>query len=96
MKVIAIETKRDSTAMKTITIAILGMIFLPGTFIAAIFAMPVLDLSPPNSSSMVVVRKGFGIYWALTVPLTLSVLMTWGASILLPWRKWLAVQVFAE
>jgi Mg2+ and Co2+ transporter CorA len=32
MRKIAIETKRDSSAMKTV--ALLGMIFLPGTFIA--------------------------------------------------------------
>jgi hypothetical protein len=32
MRSIAIESKRDSSAMKTI--AILGMFFLPGTFIA--------------------------------------------------------------
>ena len=32
MRQIAIESKKDSSAMKTI--AILGMFFLPGTFIA--------------------------------------------------------------
>jgi Mg2+ and Co2+ transporter CorA len=32
MKTIAVESKKDSTAMKTI--AILGMAFLPGTFVA--------------------------------------------------------------
>ena len=32
MRTIAIESKRDSSAMKTI--AVLGMFFLPGTFIA--------------------------------------------------------------
>ena len=32
MRTIAIESKKDSTAMKTISI--LGMFFLPGTFVA--------------------------------------------------------------
>ena len=32
MKIIAIESKKDSSAMKTI--AVLGMFFLPGTFVA--------------------------------------------------------------
>jgi Mg2+ and Co2+ transporter CorA len=32
MKQIAIETKKDNASMKTI--AILGMVFLPGTFVA--------------------------------------------------------------
>jgi len=41
MRTIAIESKKDSSAMKTI--AVLGMFFLPGTFVAAIFAMPMFD-----------------------------------------------------
>jgi Mg2+ and Co2+ transporter CorA len=32
MRIIAIESKKDSSSMKTI--AILGMFFLPGTFVA--------------------------------------------------------------
>jgi hypothetical protein len=32
MRIIAIESRRDSLAMKTISI--LGMVFLPGTFVA--------------------------------------------------------------
>lgn len=32
MRIIAIESKRDGTSMKTISI--LGMLFLPGTFLA--------------------------------------------------------------
>jgi hypothetical protein len=35
MRIIALESKRDSPAMKTISI--LGMLFLPGTFIAVSF-----------------------------------------------------------
>jgi len=37
MRQIAIETKRDSSAMKTI--ALLGMFFLPGTFVAVIISL---------------------------------------------------------
>jgi len=36
MRIIAIESKKDSSSMKTI--AVLGMFFLPGTFIAVGFA----------------------------------------------------------
>jgi Mg2+ and Co2+ transporter CorA len=40
MRQIAIETKRDSSAMKTI--AVLGMIFLPGTFVAVGIYLPAI------------------------------------------------------
>ncbi|THV53732.1 hypothetical protein BGAL_0043g00180 [Botrytis galanthina] len=81
MKIIAIDTKRDSKAMKTI--AILGMVFLPGTFIASVFAMPVFTWTPEGS---MIIQKGFGYYWAVTIPLTLIVLMAWGVSMLIPHR----------
>jgi hypothetical protein len=102
MRQIAVETKKDSSAMKTI--AFLGMFFLPGTFVAvsrlmsnktielievgqAIFAMPVFNW---DGEGMPVVRKGFGYYWAVTLPLTVLVLGSWGLAVLLPWRSWMS------
>lgn len=38
MKELATESKKDSSAMKTI--ALLGMVFLPGTYIAVSFLEP--------------------------------------------------------
>jgi Mg2+ and Co2+ transporter CorA len=38
MRIIAAESKKDSSAMKTISI--LGMIFLPGTFVAVSCSFP--------------------------------------------------------
>ncbi|TGO33161.1 hypothetical protein BHYA_0263g00170 [Botrytis hyacinthi] len=55
MKIIAIDTKRDSKAMKTI--AILGMVFLLGTFIASVFAMLVFTWTPDGS---MIIQEGFG------------------------------------
>ncbi|TGO70473.1 hypothetical protein BELL_0721g00050 [Botrytis elliptica] len=81
MKIIAIDTKRDSKAMKTI--AILGMVFLPGTFIASVFAMPVFTWTPDGS---MIIQKGFGYYWAVTVPLTLIILVAWAVSMVIPHR----------
>ncbi|TGO53138.1 hypothetical protein BCON_0129g00210 [Botryotinia convoluta] len=85
MKIIAIDTKRDSKAMKTI--AILGMVFLPGTFIAvrhsSVFAMPVFTWTPDGS---MIIQKGFGYYWAVTIPLTLIILVAWGISMVIPHR----------
>lgn len=38
---IAIDTKRDSVAMRPI--AVLGIVFLPGTFIATLFSVDMFD-----------------------------------------------------
>lgn len=67
---IAVESKRDNLSM--MTIAAITMIFLPGTFVASLFAMPLLDWSSTD-----VVRSGFWIYWAVTVPLTVMTVLLW-------------------
>ncbi|KUJ07168.1 uncharacterized protein LY89DRAFT_691967 [Mollisia scopiformis] len=84
MRTIALESKKDSTAMKTISI--LGMVFLPGTFIAAVFAMPVFDWDADGAPVM---KPASRYYWAITVPLTVTILLTWCLMILLPWNKWI-------
>ncbi|KAK0099413.1 hypothetical protein ONS95_003517 [Cadophora gregata] len=84
MRQIALDTKRDSSAMKTI--ATLTMFFLPGTFIAAIFAMPVLEWGDSRTPT---IKNGFKQYWIVTLPLTLLVCILWAAVIFLPWRSWL-------
>ncbi|KAK2778142.1 hypothetical protein FQN52_002903 [Onygenales sp. PD_12] len=73
---IAVASKRDSSAMKGI--AVLTMFFLPGTFFATLFSMPVMDFSvddghKPGS------RKFFWLYWAISVPVTIVVFMVYGA-----------------
>lgn len=72
-KRIAAASKRDSTAMKTISI--LTMLFLPGTYIAALFAIPVFNWDADPGTSVVNYR--FWYYWATTVPLTALVLLSW-------------------
>ncbi|KAI8960826.1 hypothetical protein F5Y11DRAFT_328553 [Daldinia sp. FL1419] len=62
---IAHDTRRDSLAMKSI--AILTMIFLPATFTATYFTTPAVAASGPSQ----------GLYWIVTVPLTLVVLTLW-------------------
>ncbi|KAG4432064.1 hypothetical protein IFR05_012459 [Cadophora sp. M221] len=81
---IAKAAKADSSAMKTI--AILGMFFLPGAFIAAIFAMPVIDWDENGRPTM---KPAFKYYWAITAPLTLSVFLSWGLAMLLLWHRWI-------
>ncbi|KAH6666136.1 hypothetical protein B0J14DRAFT_643408 [Halenospora varia] len=84
MRQIAIEAKKDNASMKTI--AILGMLFLPGTFVATVFTLPVFgsDLSV-NAGN----RTGFTCFWAITVPLTVAVFFIWGLATLVPvpWKK---------
>ncbi|TVY43824.1 hypothetical protein LOCC1_G004859 [Lachnellula occidentalis] len=81
---IATESKKDSSAMKAI--AVLTMIFLPGTFIATIFAMPLFNW---DNNAHPLFNDNFKYYWAIAIPLTLFVLFLWGLSVWLPWKVWL-------
>lgn len=54
------------------TIDIMTMAFLPGTFLAALFAMPSLDRSGPK-----VITSNFWVHWAFTIPFTLVVFIAW-------------------
>ncbi|KAH7400318.1 hypothetical protein BKA64DRAFT_708005 [Cadophora sp. MPI-SDFR-AT-0126] len=69
---IARDSKRDPSAMKAI--AVLTMVFLPGTFVAAFFAMPLFDWQAPAHA---VLSSRFWIYWAVTIPATAMVLVVW-------------------
>ena len=42
-----------------------------------------------DEQGMAIINKGFGYYWAVTVPLTLLVLVSWSAAMVLPWKKWI-------
>ena len=57
------------------TIAAVTIVFLPGTFIAALFAMPLFQWDAVGDSK--VVSNRFWIYWAVTVPLTFLTLLFW-------------------
>lgn len=54
------------------TIAIMTMVFLPGTFFAALFAVPSLDWDGPH-----IITSKFWVYWAFTIPFTLVVFIAW-------------------
>ena len=72
-RTLASASKDDSTAMKTI--AAVTIVFLPGTFIAALFAMPLFQWDAVGDNK--VVSNRFWIYWAVTVPLTFLTLLFW-------------------
>lgn len=65
---IAEDTKRDSSSMKTV--AVMTMAFLPGTFVAALLALPSFDWGPAAGQ--------FWVYWAVTIPSTILVFLIWG------------------
>ncbi|RYP19973.1 hypothetical protein DL765_003022 [Monosporascus sp. GIB2] len=68
---LADASRRDSISMKTL--AFLGAIFLPGTFLATFFSMPFFDFSANNDAF----SSRIGIYFVIMVPLTLLTLGTW-------------------
>jgi Mg2+ and Co2+ transporter CorA len=75
---LAVESKRDSASMKTI--AIVSMVFLPWTFLATFFTMPMFDWNMPAGKN--VSSRSFWVYWTAAGPLTLLVLAIWQAGLL--------------
>ncbi len=70
---IAHASYRDSSSMKTL--AIVTMFFLPGNFVSAMFSMPMFEWAkadPASSSIGVGLLPQFGLYWVITLPLTLA------------------------
>ena len=58
------------------TIAVLTIVFLPGTFVATIFSMDMFQWQPDDGGKASVSRL-FWVYWIITVPLTALVLVGW-------------------
>ncbi|KAI1150268.1 hypothetical protein F4825DRAFT_20584 [Nemania diffusa] len=69
-KELAEAAKKDSSSMKSI--AVMTMLFLPGTYFAALWAVPSLKWGQPN-----VIQSDFWWYWAFTGPSTLLVFAVW-------------------
>ena len=62
---IAKDARRDSGSMRTI--AVLTMVFLPGTFVSAVLGMQFTDIQ----------MNGWQIYLAVAFPLTILTLGIW-------------------
>ncbi|KAF2279362.1 uncharacterized protein EI97DRAFT_430442 [Westerdykella ornata] len=71
---IAAATKGDSAAMKAISLV--TMIFLPPTFVATFFSMSMFNWEPQGQDPGLV-SKYLWIYWAVTIPLTVIVVVCW-------------------
>jgi protein-S-isoprenylcysteine O-methyltransferase Ste14 len=68
---LAHASKRDSAAMKTISL--LGAIFLPGAYLASVFSMTFFNFQ--NSGPAV--SPNFWIYWVVTIPVTVAIVIFW-------------------
>lgn len=85
---IAAASRRDSSAMKTISI--LTLVFLPGTFISAIFSTTIFDFSGPDVGYGTV-GKAWWIYMLCCLLLTLLTVGVWAA-----WMTWRMNKAAAE
>lgn len=69
-------------------IAVVTLLFLPGTFVATLFSASFWDFSPANRGS--VVSEWVWLYWIITIALTVAVLAVWRTHPRLrkrkPWR----------
>jgi Mg2+ and Co2+ transporter CorA len=75
---LAASAGRDSTSMKIL--ALITVIFLPGTFVATLFSMSMFNWSTDGSSAAIgrVLSPKFFWYWVTTIPLTLFTLFILG------------------
>lgn len=69
---LAHASKRDSAAMKTISL--LGAIFFPGAYLASVFSMTFFNFQNSSGPS---VSEQFWIYWAVTIPVTMIIVGVW-------------------
>ncbi|KAF6754149.1 hypothetical protein DFP72DRAFT_746231, partial [Ephemerocybe angulata] len=77
---IATETQKDSSSM--ITMATVTMLFLPGTFVSAVFSMGFFNASstsapPALGQPGLSIAPSWWLYPAITVPLTILVFASW-------------------
>lgn len=69
--------RRDNATMKAL--ALIGVLYLPGTFISGIFGMTFFNYNPPNNSNSAdwMMSDKFWIYWAITIPVTIFTVLLW-------------------
>lgn len=63
-------------------LAVITAVFLPGEFMSSLFGMGLFDWQPDDNSDNTnnsIVSYDFWWYWALTVPLTIVILVLWRA-----------------
>lgn len=60
-------------------LALIGVLYLPGTFISGIFGMTFFNYQPANNSNSAdwVMSDKFWIYWVITIPVTIFTVLIW-------------------
>ncbi|RDW84181.1 uncharacterized protein DSM5745_04507 [Aspergillus mulundensis] len=76
---IAAASKRDSSSMKIV--AFLTTFFLPATFVATFFSMPLFNWDSPSVSH--VATGHFWVFWAVAAPLTVVTMVC-----IVAWAVW--------
>jgi len=77
---IAEAVRSDSIPIRTI--AYVTLVLLPGAFISSIFGMNFFTFDAQTRS--LVVSKSFWQYWAITVPVTICIVLLWNIWV---WRE---------
>ncbi|KAH0541631.1 hypothetical protein FGG08_003921 [Glutinoglossum americanum] len=77
------EAQRDNSAM--ITLSVVAMLFLPGTFVSGLFSMVFFNYSLDSTTGheIFTVSRNLWLFFAVTVPLTLAIFGVWDI-----WRRW--------
>ncbi|RAH87338.1 hypothetical protein BO86DRAFT_394139 [Aspergillus japonicus CBS 114.51] len=68
------DTKSDSAVMKTI--AVVSMVYLPGTFVSGLFGTNFFNFTDGDEHTWFMAGS-FWLYWAVTIPLTLATMAVW-------------------
>ncbi|CAI6340158.1 unnamed protein product [Periconia digitata] len=70
------DSKSDNRNVRSI--AIVGLIYLPGTFISGLFGMSFFELMEDGNGHHVwQVSERLWLYWAITIPLTVLTIIVW-------------------
>ncbi|PWY76134.1 hypothetical protein BO94DRAFT_538509 [Aspergillus sclerotioniger CBS 115572] len=75
------DAKSDNAMMKTV--AIVSMVYLPGTFVSGLFGTNFFNYSDGKE----VMTESFWIYWVITIPLTLLTMLIWACWHYYPRKK---------
>jgi Mg2+ and Co2+ transporter CorA len=69
------ESRQDNNNMRSI--AVVGLVYLPGTFVSGLFGMNFFDFSEESGVQSWKISSKFWVYWAITIPLTLVTILVW-------------------
>ncbi|GIC89489.1 uncharacterized protein Aud_005908 [Aspergillus udagawae] len=70
-------SQKDGAMMKTV--AVVSMVYLPGTFISGLFGTNFFNLSSNNGAQLWIMSGNFWLYWVITLLLTLATVLVWAS-----------------